>query len=167
MMKSIAQKFIAVREFIAKLFWLSAISLVATGLVATATAGAAFADASDAEAALAQLMQDISSLQEGLEQPVMVSQNGYYKTRLGDTLSQIIERTVPNVPVRKKILQQAIVRANPHAFKRSNPNWMFADRKLKLPDAADIHKVVFTDAAGKSSKKASHYDERDDWVQFP
>ena len=32
-MKSIAQKFIAVREFIAKLFWLSAISLVATGLV--------------------------------------------------------------------------------------------------------------------------------------
>jgi hypothetical protein len=44
---------------------------------------------------------------------------------------------------------------------------MFADRKLKLPDAGDIHKVVFTDAAGKSSRKPSHYDERDNWVQFP
>jgi Tfp pilus assembly protein FimV len=166
-MKSIAKTISEVREFVAKLFWFCAISLVATGLVATATAGAAFADSAEAKAALAQLMQDISALQEGLEQPMMVSQNGYYKTRLGDTLSQIIERTVPNVPVRKKILQQAIVRANPHAFKRNNPNWMFADRKLKLPDAGDIHKVVFTDAAGKSSKKPSHYDERDNWVQFP
>ena len=166
-MKSIANTIRAIREFTAKLFWLCAISLVALAVVATATAGAAFADSSDAEAALAQLMQDISALQEGLEQPVMASQNGYYKTRLGDTLSQIIERTVPNVPVRKKILQQAIVRANPHAFKRNNPNWMFAGRKLKLPDAADIHKVVFTDAAAKTKKKPSHYDERDDWVQFP
>ena len=105
-MKSIAQKFIAVREFIAKLFWLSAISLVATGLVATATAGAAFADASDAEAALAQLMQDISSLQEGLEQPVMVSQNGYYKTRLGDTLSQIISALCPMFRCAKKFFSR-------------------------------------------------------------
>jgi Tfp pilus assembly protein FimV len=166
-MKSITKTVTSVGEFIVRIFWLSAISIVAAGLVATATAGAAFADSADAEAALAQLMQDISALQEGLEQPVMASQNGYYKTRMGDTLSQIIERTVPDVPVRKKILQQAIVRANPHAFKRNNPNWMFADRKLKLPDAGDIHKVVFTDAAGKSAKKPSHYDERDDWVQFP
>jgi Tfp pilus assembly protein FimV len=166
-MKSIANTLSAIRDFTVKLFWLCAVSLVASAVVATATAGAAFADSSDAEAALAQLMQDISALQEGLEQPVMASQNGYYKTRLGDTLSQIIERTVPNVPVRKKILQQAIVRANPHAFKRNNPNWMFAGRKLKLPDAADIHKVVFTDAAAKTKKKPSHYDERDDWVQFP
>ncbi|MDG1165533.1 MAG: LysM peptidoglycan-binding domain-containing protein [Porticoccaceae bacterium] len=166
-MKKIANMITAFKAFIAKLFWMTMIAIVATGLVATATAGAAFADTSDAEQALAQLMQDISALQEGLEQPVMAAENGYYKTRLGDTLSQIIERTVPNVPVRKKILQQAIVRANPHAFKRSNPNWMFAGRKLKLPDAADIHKVIFTDAAAKSTKKSSHYDERDDWVQFP
>ncbi|MDB9843073.1 LysM peptidoglycan-binding domain-containing protein [Porticoccaceae bacterium] len=154
-------------QFVAKIFWILMVSLVATGVVATATAGTAYADTADAEKALEQLMKDISSLQDDFEEPVMTSQNGYYKTRLGDTLSQIIQRTVPNVPVRKKILQQAIVRANPHAFKRSNPNWMFAGRKLKLPDAADIHKVIFTDAAGKSTKKSSHYDERDGWVSFP
>ena len=76
-MKSIANTLSAIRDFTVKLFWLCAISLVASAVVATATAGAAFADSSDAEAALAQLMQDIGALQEGLEQPVMASQNGY------------------------------------------------------------------------------------------
>jgi hypothetical protein len=68
-------------QFVAKIFWLLMVSLVATGVVATATAGTAYADTADAEKALEQLMKDISSLQDGFEEPVMTSQNGYYKTK--------------------------------------------------------------------------------------
>jgi hypothetical protein len=62
------------------------------------------------------------------------------------------------------MLKRAIVFANPHAFKRSNPNWMYSGKKLKLPDAEDIRDLIFTDAAQDAMSKG---DKRDEWIRFP
>ncbi|MDC0088682.1 hypothetical protein OAI12_01555 [Porticoccaceae bacterium] len=136
-------------------FW---ISLVAFCLLSSA----AQAQSMSAERALAQLVKDIKRAQPALANNG--SEDGYYTTRPGDTVDMILNRMLPNMPVRRDILRKALVKANPHAFKRSNPNWMYANKKLKLPGATDIHNVVFTDQA---NDKKSNQEERLSWVKFP
>jgi len=116
----------------------------------------------NAERALAQLVKDVQRTQSSLA--VNKSEDGYYTTRPGDTVDMILQRMMPNMPVKKSILRQALVKANPHAFKRSNPNWMYANKRLRLPGASDIHNVVFVE---QTDKKQSRRDERQSWVKFP
>ena len=136
-------------------FW---IGLVAFCLLS----GAAQAESMSAERALAQLVKDIKRAQPALANNG--SEDGYYTTRPGDTVDMILNRMLPNMPVRRDILRKALVKANPHAFKRSNPNWMYANKKLKLPGATDIHNVVFTDQV---NDKKSNQEERLSWVKYP
>jgi len=136
-------------------FW---ISLVAFCLLS----GTAQAESMSAERALAQLVKDIKRAQPALANNG--SEDGYYTTRPGDTVDMILNRMLPNMPVRRDILRKALVKANPHAFKRSNPNWMYANKKLKLPGATDIHNVVFTDQV---NDKKSNQEERLSWVKYP
>ena len=114
--------------------------------------------------ALAQLVKDIR-----LMTPTMAAAfaDGRYITKKGDTLDRIIAQTMDDTPVRREILMKAIVHANPHAFKRKNPNWMYADKQLKLPTAEDIHRVVFNNSGGLLDAKKAAHAERQSWVQFP
>ncbi len=116
----------------------------------------------NAERALAQLVKDVRRLQPTLA--ANKSEDGYYTTRPGDTVDMILQTMLPNMPVKKAILRQALVKANPHAFKRSNPNWMYANKKLRLPGADDIHNVIFVEQA---ENKKSKRDERLSWVKYP
>ncbi|MDA7852773.1 hypothetical protein N9A71_04425 [Porticoccaceae bacterium] len=136
-------------------FWISLVAFCLLG-------GAAQAESMSAERALAQLVKDIKRAQPALANNG--SEDGYYTTRPGDTVDMILNRMLPNMPVRRDILRKALVKANPHAFKRSNPNWMYANKKLKLPGATDIHNVVFTDQV---NDKKSNQEERLSWVKYP
>jgi Tfp pilus assembly protein FimV len=127
-----------------------------------ALSGIAYAETP--EEALAQLVKDIR-----LMTPTMAAAfaDGRYITKKGDTLDRIIAQTMDDTPVRREILMKAIVLANPHAFKRKNPNWMYADKQLKLPSAEDIHRVVFNNSGGLLDAKKAARAERQAWVQFP
>ena len=114
------------------------------------------------ERALARLMKDVQRLEPQLAKNQ--SEDGYYRTQLGDTVDMILLRMLPNMPVKKAILRQALVKANPHAFKRSNPNWMYAGKRLRLPTADDIHNVVFIKQSNKTKSKPN---ERLSWVKYP
>jgi Tfp pilus assembly protein FimV len=116
----------------------------------------------NAERALARLMKDVQRLEPQLAKNQ--SEDGYYRTQLGDTVDMILLRMLPNMPVKKAILRQALVKANPHAFKRSNPNWMYAGKRLRLPTADDIHNVVFIKQSNKTKSKPN---ERLSWVKYP
>jgi nucleoid-associated protein YgaU len=120
------------------------------------------ANIKDAEKALAQLMSDVEKVE--LAQKSKEEDPSHYKTKYGDTLDQIIIDYLPNLPVRTAIVKRTIVHANPHAFKRSNPNWMYSGKKIKLPDAEDLKDLIFTDAA---QDKMSRGQDRDDWIRFP
>jgi Tfp pilus assembly protein FimV len=69
--------------------------------------------------------------------------------------------------LRRDILRSAFVRANPHAFKRSNPNWLLADKKLRVPDADDIKKVIFTDESRRNKNRRDGVNPYEGWIQYP
>ena len=120
------------------------------------------ANIKDAEKALAQLMSDVEKVE--LAQKSKEENPSHYKTKYGDTLDQIILDYMPHLPIRTAMVKRAIVYANPHAFKRSNPNWMYSGKKIKLPDAEDLKDLIFTDSA---QAKMSRGQDRDDWIRFP
>ena len=132
------------------------------GIILNFLSGVVFANSESAETALANLMSDIEKVQtKNKDNKESID---HYKTQYGDTLDQIIIDYMPNLPIRTSMLKRAIVFANPHAFKRSNPNWMYSGKKLKLPDAEDIRNLIFTDAAQDAMSKG---DKRDEWIRFP
>jgi hypothetical protein len=119
-----------------------------------------------AELALAQLLKDVEKIDRVLTVEAESTEAGYYTIQRGDTLDRIIDRVVPKTSLRRSILRQAIVRANPHAFKRSNPNWMYANKRIRLPNGEDIKAVIFTASAVDNSKGAGGKDKAD-WVRYP
>ena len=97
--------------------------------------------------------------------PATVKTGGTYQVRRGETLDMVIRKVAPNSPLQRSLLRQAFVKANPHAFRRNNPNWMYAGTVLKVPDIDDLRRVIFKDSPGSLKKNVS--DEKAGWVRFP
>ena len=123
------------------------------------------------EDALKQLVKDIEALRKAPASGLKDKKDhpsglmtGSYETKPGDTLNQIILRQLPDLPIRHNIVRMAIVKANPHAFKRKNPNWMYAGKTLRLPSVDDIRSVVFRDAAVKRRGLTAN---QDSWIKYP
>lgn len=95
-----------------------------------------------------------------------VAEDGTYVVKSGDYLDKIITQTVGDSPLRRDILRSAFVRANPHAFMRSNPNWLLANKKLRVPEAEDIKKVIFTDESRRKQNQRPS-DPYEGWIQYP
>ena len=153
--------------FIRKVLLLGLISILLSVLVSLVAAGTAQAQTASTKKALAQLVKDIDLLRPALAAKAEKSQDVYYTIRRGETLDGIIAKVLPSMSLRKNIIQQAIVLANPHAFKRRNPNWMYADKKIKLPDTKDIHRVIFIQPDKSTAKAKNSRQQRQDWVHFP
>ncbi len=83
-----------------------------------------------------------------------------YSVRRGDTLDAIIRQSFNTSKIRKPIIRQAFVKANPSAFRRGNPNWMYAGKVLTMPEVKDFQKAIFVDGAPAASGKR-------DWVRYP
>jgi len=123
------------------------------------------------EDALKQLVKDIEALRKAPAKGVTEKKNdasglvaGSYVTKRGDTLNRIILNQLPSLPLRHNIVRMAIVKANPHAFKRKNPNWMYAGKTLRLPSVDDIRSVVFRDTA---VEKEGFTSNPDSWIKYP
>ena len=123
------------------------------------------------EDALKQLVKDIEALRKAPVSGVTdkkAEQSGLevgnYVTKPGDTLNRIILRQLPDLPLRHNIVRMAIVKANPHAFKRKNPNWMYAGKTLRLPSVDDIRSVVFRDT---TVDQKSFTPNPDSWIKYP
>ena len=83
-----------------------------------------------------------------------------YRVRRGDTLDAIIRRSFNTSKIRRPIIRQAFVKANPSAFRRSNPNWMYAGKVLTMPKVGDFQKAIFVNGAPAASGK-------NNWVTYP
>jgi Tfp pilus assembly protein FimV len=97
--------------------------------------------------------------------PEALQTSGTYRVRRGETLDRVIRRLAPNSPLQRNVLRAAFVRANPHAFRRNNPNWMYAGAVLRIPDVEHLRQVIFKETPGDLKKDIS--DEKADWVRFP
>jgi hypothetical protein len=122
--------------------------------------------ADDSKMALAQLLRDIDQLQPQLAAQLDSTKEGYYTIRRGETLDQIIDRVMPHTALRKSIVRSAIVAANPHAFRRNNPHWMYADKRIVLPDSEAIKAVIFKPPAAQSSALTMTENPKQ-WIRYP
>ena len=66
--------------------------------------------------------------------------------------------------ISSEILKMSIVKSNRHAFKRNNPNWMYAGKIIKFPTVADLKKLLFKNRGNDKRLSTSN---PDNWVQFP
>ena len=148
-----------------KIFWVSILILI--GFSGEVTGQVTYRATEDA---LKQLIKDIEALRKAPASGTTVGRpdgaagsskkgllGGTYVTKRGDTLNQIIQSQVSGLPLKMNILRLAIVNANPHAFKRSNPNWMYAGKRLKLPSVDDIRSVVFKADRDKRKRFSSGF----------
>lgn len=107
--------------------------------------------------------RSVSEGQQAL--PDTIRTGGTHRVRRGETLDMVIRKVAPNSPLQRDLLRKAFVRANPHAFRRNNPNWMYAGVVLKVPDIDDLRRVVFRETPGNLKKNVS--DKKAGWVRFP
>ena len=91
--------------------------------------------------------------------------NGTHRVRRGETLDMVIRKVAPNSAIQPRILRQAFVRANPHAFRRGNPNWLYAGAVLQIPDIEHLRQVIFKTSPNRLKKNIS--DNKAGWVRFP
>jgi|TARA_Y200000002_G_C22468837_1_gene573693 Tfp pilus assembly protein FimV len=127
-------------------------------------------DEAELDDALSRMVADLErQLEEAaaLAQDDAVAADGTYVVKKGDYLDKIINQTVGSSPLRRDILRRAFVRANPHAFMRSNPNWLLANKRLRVPEADDIKKVIFTDESRRASKQRESANPHAGWIQYP
>ena len=116
---------------------------------------------SAAQPAKAQSAQQPQSLPSNMQ----VQTSGTHRVRRGETLDMVIRRLMPNSPLQRNLLRSAFVKANPHAFRRNNPNWMYAGAVLQIPDVEHLRQVIFKETPGRLKKDIS--DEKAGWVRFP
>lgn len=127
-------------------------------------------DEAELDDALSRMVADLErQLEEAaaLAKEDEVAPDGTYVVKKGDYLDKIINQTVGSSPLRRDILRRAFVRANPHAFMRSNPNWLLASKRLRVPEADDIKKVIFTDESRRASKQRESANPHEGWIQYP
>lgn len=127
-------------------------------------------DEAELDDALSRMVADLERQLEdaaALAKEDEVAPDGTYVVKKGDYLDKIINQTVGSSPLRRDILRRAFVRANPHAFMRSNPNWLLANKRLRVPEADDIKKVIFTDESRQASKQRKSANPHDGWIQYP
>lgn len=120
--------------------------------------------------ALNRMIQELESSLEAAEieaDETAVGSDGRYLVKSGDYLDKIIKNTVGDSPLRRDILRDAFVRANPHAFMRSNPNWLLANKRLRVPELEDIKKVIFTEDSMRQRKARAGENPYQGWIQYP
>ncbi|MDF1765948.1 MAG: hypothetical protein P1V29_06165 [Gammaproteobacteria bacterium] len=89
---------------------------------------------------------------------------GFYEVRPGDTLDGIINRAIAGTTIRKAILRDAFIAANPRAFPSRSPHRMLSGVTLRIPTAEDVMRLVFTvDPAELELEQRV----RASWVHFP
>ncbi len=119
---------------------------------------------SELDSALRRLVKDLEQAMMSANEGVASNSDGTYVVKRGDYLDKIIRTTVGNYPFKRDILRKAFVQANPKVFRRSNPNWMYANKKMQIPQVEDIKRVIFKDQSEQRSSLENPYEG---WVRYP
>ena len=125
---------------------------------------------SELDRALQRLVDDLELAVLGLssiEEQNETGPGGTHVVQPGEYLDLIIEKTLPNSPIRENILRKAFVRLNPHAFGgNGNPNYLFARQRLKIPSVEDLREIIFKEDEMENIKQQSR-DPSQGWISYP
>ena len=121
------------------------------------------------EKALSRMLGDLKGQAEQIAKnsdSLVLDADGRYVIKRGDSLSEILEKIDKGSNINLNLLKRAFVAANPKAFKRSNPNWMYANAKLRFPEEKDFRKILFRNENVEETKTELE-DPYSDWIRFP
>ena len=119
---------------------------------------------SELDSALRRLVKDLEQAMQEAKEGISANRDGTYLVKRGDYLDKIIRTTVGNYPFKRDILRKAFVQSNPKVFRRSNPNWMYANKTMRIPGVEDIKRVIFKDQPDNKSPAKNPYEG---WVRYP
>ena len=143
----------------------TALILQSSGLLEEIRSNSAF-DSEELELALRNMLSRLVRSSDEAKNEESGWVEGIYLVKRGDTLSAIVRDAVKGTQIRPDFILNAIVKVNPSAFVRGNPNWMLAGKKLKFPRAEDFNRLVFV----KSTDRDMSLNESDPylgWIKYP
>ena len=89
-----------------------------------------------------------------------------HKVRPDETLSHILEDYYSGSGLNMKFVELAIVANNKHAFVKNNPNFLFADKTLKLPSLNQIQAMLLGKNAPESVSEEKPRRDRSQEIYF-
>ena len=89
-----------------------------------------------------------------------------HKVQQDETLSHILENYYSGSGLNMRFIEMAIVANNRHAFAKNNPNFLFADKMLKLPSLNQIQAMLLGDNAPESLQKPNPGIARNQEIYF-
>ena len=89
-----------------------------------------------------------------------------HKVKANETLSHILEDYYSGSGLNMKFVEMAIIFYNKHAFVKGNPNFLFAEKTLKLPSLNQIQAMLFGDNAPESFTKSKSGSIRSQEIYF-
>ena len=125
---------------------------------------------SELDRALQRLVDDLELAVLGLSNTNNLKDGGpggVHLVQPGEYLDLIIEKTLPESPIREDLLRKAFVRLNPNAFGgNGNPNYLFARQKLKIPSVEDLREIIFKSDTMENLKQRSREPNKG-WISYP
>ena len=121
------------------------------------------------EKALSRMLGDLKGQAEQIAKDsdsLILDADGRYVIKRGDSLSEILEKIANGSNINLNLLKRAFVTANPKAFKRANPNWMYANARLRFPEEKDFRKILFRNV-NQQEPKTEEEDPYSNWIRFP
>ena len=121
------------------------------------------------EKALSRMLGDLKGQAEQISKDsdsLILDTDGRYVIKRGDSLSEILEKIANGSNINLNLLKRAFVTANPKAFKRANPNWMYANARLRFPEEKDFRKILFRNV-NQQETKTEVEDPYSNWIRFP
>ena len=121
------------------------------------------------EKALSRMLGDLKGQAEQIAKEsdsLILDAEGRYVIKRGDSLSEILEKIANGSNINLNLLKRAFVAANPKAFKRANPNWMYANARLRFPEEKDFRKILFRNV-NQQETKTEVEDPYSNWIRFP
>tara|TARA_A100001011_G_scaffold352101_1_gene392687 strand:+ start:447 stop:785 length:339 start_codon:yes stop_codon:yes gene_type:complete len=80
-----------------------------------------------------------------------------YTVKPGDNLNSILKKFYNGSGLDWRLVQLSIVIANPKAFAKNNPNFLYSDKSLYLPGKSDITKILTGTKVGNKETNSSDY----------
>lgn len=93
-----------------------------------------------------------------------------YVVKSGETLDQVIKKTMGDSPLRIEVLRRAFTQQNPQAFTKTSPRVLMAGSVLTIPDGEVLLKMQGSNKSTPGAQDHSGSDmmnERKNWVRFP
>ena len=80
-----------------------------------------------------------------------------HKVQSGESLSGILNKYYGNSGLNMKIVEVSIIEINKHAFVRSNPHFLYAGKKIRIPSVNEIMNLVKNEKnIHNTSSRSSH-----------